>query len=265
MRYGSVYLIENKINGHKYVGLTTTSVEARWASHKCETSTCTYLHKALKKYGIDNFIVIELASSWSKGDLEELESWFILYYNCAAPNGYNLTTGGGFHGKQCEITKSKKSEFHKKDWKRFKNDKNLYDKRMAGINSYIVNKRQKIIGVCMSTGNVCRYPSYYTSIDVPSNIYNAIKYGFYSKNFYWFRDIGQQDAAVRQQVLSKLKGRWQPENIYPILGENIDSGEVFEFENIFHAKKILSIGAGSIRKCFTGRVTRVKRWKFRLK
>lgn len=265
MRYGSIYLIKNKINDYKYVGLTTTSVEARWASHKCESSTCTYLHNALRKYGSDNFTVVELASSWNKQFLEELESYFIKLYDCVAPNGYNLTTGGGFHGKQSDITKQKKSESHKNRWQLIKKDEEKYTRLVKNIKKYVNSKKTAIISVCLSTANIEKYNTFYETGLSPGSTHTAIRTGGHYKNRYWFYDKGQTEEELLDLVLIKLKGRWQLENINPIVAEHYITGEVVEFLNIWDAKDRLKIDVGLIRKCFTGRLTRAKEWKFKLK
>ena len=56
---GQIYLITNKINNHKYVGLTTSSITKRWREHINEAlngnASHSLLHKAILKYGADNF------------------------------------------------------------------------------------------------------------------------------------------------------------------------------------------------------------------
>ena len=265
MRYGSIYLITNLINGKKYVGLTTTTVEARWASHKCQSSTCTYLHKALSKYGHENFKIEELVSSWDKEFLEALETYFIMTLDCIAPRGYNLTSGGGFHGKQSKITRNKKSKFHKKLWKDFKQDSQKYENRLKGVKNYIDNKKVPVISVNLSTGIVNRYPSFAATGFSSSLVHAAVRDFAICKNHLWFKNEGQSDVEVISKTLLKLKGRWQPENINAIVAEHYITGERIEFSNIQEAKKALNLDAGLIRKCFTGRLNRAKEWKFRLK
>lgn len=55
----TVYLIENKINGKRYVGCTKYSVESRFDIH-CKDATYhngrCLLHDDMIKYGFDNFV-----------------------------------------------------------------------------------------------------------------------------------------------------------------------------------------------------------------
>lgn len=93
---GYIYLIENKINGHKYVGMTQFSLERRWKEHlrdctqkKTETRP---LHMAIRKYGAENFSM-SLIEECPIEILSEREKFWIQQYDTYA-NGYNATLGG---------------------------------------------------------------------------------------------------------------------------------------------------------------------------
>lgn len=260
MLYGIVYKILNIKNGHIYIGITTTLLKNRWSSHKCESSTCTYLHKAIKKYGETAFIVEELASADSKENLEFLETYFINFYNCIAPNGYNLTTGGGFAGKQSFITKQLKSASHKATWKQLKKDKQYVDNRMRGITKYVKNKQHKIVAVNMSFGTVTRYSNYYEPNLSAGNIFTAVKKGSYYKNHYWFMDNNEKDDHFQQLTLKKIGNRWQIENENPIKLQDINTGNTVILSNIYEVSS-LGLDVGLVRKCLSGRLNRAKNWK----
>jgi len=93
---GFIYLITNRINGKQYVGQTTKTIEERWLSHvyNAKKGLRYLIHKAIRKYGPDNFIVSELAQASSTESLNELEASHIKSYNTIVPNGYNLDSGG---------------------------------------------------------------------------------------------------------------------------------------------------------------------------
>lgn len=99
---GYIYLITNKLNGKKYVGCTKHSVEHRWKQHcyvAMKGKKMSYIAKAIRKYGVDNFSVEQLAETNSYADMLELEIKCISEHNSKKPNGYNLTDGGdGFNG-----------------------------------------------------------------------------------------------------------------------------------------------------------------------
>jgi group I intron endonuclease len=92
--FGIIYKITNKITNKVYIGQTRFSVDKRFKEH-CKSDNKTYIKSTISKYGKDAFVIEELASSLSYSYLDELEKYFIGIYNSLAPNGYNLTNGGG--------------------------------------------------------------------------------------------------------------------------------------------------------------------------
>jgi group I intron endonuclease len=90
-----IYLITNTINGKQYVGQTTRTIEIRWKDHKHHKDFGTsYLHKAIKKYGEENFIREIVCEPLTLESMNDLEREYIEKYNTLSPNGYNLTKGG---------------------------------------------------------------------------------------------------------------------------------------------------------------------------
>lgn len=68
-----IYCIENKVNGMKYVGLTTDTIQKRFRKHlsKSKSNDKEYLHNAISKYGEENFIVYQLDEAVCKEELIE--------------------------------------------------------------------------------------------------------------------------------------------------------------------------------------------------
>ncbi|MBQ2884700.1 MAG: GIY-YIG nuclease family protein [Alphaproteobacteria bacterium] len=104
---GFIYLVKNLINGKCYVGQTTTSIKRRWNQHCYDASKSIYnmpLHKAIRKYGVENFTINEIESvkCVSKTELKEklnsLEIYYIQYYDTYYGDGYNATMGGDSAG-----------------------------------------------------------------------------------------------------------------------------------------------------------------------
>ena len=87
-----IYLITNRINGKKYVGQTSRTIEQRFNEH----ASCrrTAIDKAIAKYGRENFTVEELETCEIVEQANEREQYWIAFCGCMAPKGYNLTTGG---------------------------------------------------------------------------------------------------------------------------------------------------------------------------
>lgn len=86
-----IYCIENKINNKKYIGKTTKLVEVRYRQH-CANSKSgkTYLYKAMRKYGTENFSVSVVDVAESLSDLNSMEK----YYITKLRPEYNMTAGG---------------------------------------------------------------------------------------------------------------------------------------------------------------------------
>lgn len=105
---GAVYLATNLINGKQYVGLTTTSLEERWERHLDQVSrkNASLIHKAIAKFGEENFTIEIIDSANSPEDLRAKERKWIKELNTLTPNGYNVTKGGeigGFPGKPTRL------------------------------------------------------------------------------------------------------------------------------------------------------------------
>lgn len=104
------YQVTNTITGKVYIGLTTLALAARWKLHvaKAISGQGYALHDAMRKHGIENFLIEEVAAPviQDRDELAELERILIAQAGSIAPGGYNLTTGGdGVSG--CEETRKK--------------------------------------------------------------------------------------------------------------------------------------------------------------
>lgn len=97
MYYGLVYLVENKINGKKYIGQTTKNLHQRRIRHIYEAKanlTTMPFHEALIKYGEENFVWAVLEKCYTKCEMDEMEFHYIQQYNTYGKDGYNATMGG---------------------------------------------------------------------------------------------------------------------------------------------------------------------------
>ena len=109
-----IYKAHNKVNGKIYVGQTKKNVEQRILEHLKYTKN-TYFSNALRKYGLQSFEISVIDVSENVEILNEKEKYWIKFFNCRAPNGYNLTDGGeGSRGMIMSLTTRKKiSKSHK--------------------------------------------------------------------------------------------------------------------------------------------------------
>ena len=90
-----IYLIENKINGKKYIGQTTYSIEERMRQHIRDVNKFINrpLYRAINKYGIENFSIYVIEEC-EVNLLSEREVYWIAFYNTYYGDGYNATLGG---------------------------------------------------------------------------------------------------------------------------------------------------------------------------
>ena len=95
----TVYCHTNKINGKKYVGITSQRLEDRWANGK-GYKRCFAFYRAICKYGWEGFAHEVLFTRLKKGQAERKEVELIAKWGTLAPDGYNLETGGNSGKKQ---------------------------------------------------------------------------------------------------------------------------------------------------------------------
>jgi len=93
---GLVYMATCKLNGRKYVGLTTKTLKKRRAEHieaALYNNSPLYFHGAIRKYGVKNFTWKILARRKTTPGLAKAEIRYIDKYG-AFEEGFNSTPGG---------------------------------------------------------------------------------------------------------------------------------------------------------------------------
>ena len=94
-----IYCYTNLINNKKYVG-QTINPEQRFRQHKSsvfnekDKEYNSVLHRAMRKYGYENFSYEVLAECNTLEELNQQEIYFINTLNTLVPNGYNVASGG---------------------------------------------------------------------------------------------------------------------------------------------------------------------------
>lgn len=91
MSHGYIYQIINVLNNHSYIGYTKNLIY-RMEKHFKSIKNNTVLYRAIRKYGIDNFVVKILEQPLLE-DLSEREKYWIKFFD-TYKNGYNMTEGG---------------------------------------------------------------------------------------------------------------------------------------------------------------------------
>ena len=89
--YGVIYMIVNLLNGMRYVGQTRQPLKKRMYQHAKANS---YIGNAIRHYGWKNFTVEVIEECETLEQLNERERFWIDYFDCKTPNGYNCTAGG---------------------------------------------------------------------------------------------------------------------------------------------------------------------------
>lgn len=104
-----VYLITNKINNKRYVGITIRSIQERFSQHSnINIKNKSAINDAIRKYGKENFDVVQIDTASTLEELKQKEIYWIEKLG-TFQHEYNLTKGGdGMLGyKFKEITKEK--------------------------------------------------------------------------------------------------------------------------------------------------------------
>ncbi len=78
MAIGTIYLIINKVNGYKYIGKTTQTVNNQWKQHIDESRRMSPypLHRAMRKYGTHQFLLREIEEC-DVNKLDEREQYLL--------------------------------------------------------------------------------------------------------------------------------------------------------------------------------------------
>lgn len=141
--YYKIYKSINNINGKIYIGYTHKSLEKRITEHRCNSKKgSSYLfHKAIRKYGEDNFSwEVILESKDKEYILKEMEKFFIKEYNSyfETGQGYNMTYGG-----QGGMTDKKHSELTKQKMKISRN-KRLFEPMLGKKHSVEAKDKMRL-------------------------------------------------------------------------------------------------------------------------
>ena len=91
-----IYRIEHKETGKSYVGLSI-DIFKRWKEHSNfwqAKAKWSVIKQALHKHGLENF-TFTILEECSKEELNDREIHWIKELDTQAPNGYNMTAGGG--------------------------------------------------------------------------------------------------------------------------------------------------------------------------
>lgn len=91
-----IYKITNQVNGKVYIG-QSINIKHRWIQHKSDAlnnRSDAPIHRAIRKYGIQNFS-FEIIEECEQERMNEKEIYWIKYYDSTnKKKGYNIKLGG---------------------------------------------------------------------------------------------------------------------------------------------------------------------------
>lgn len=143
---GIIYLYTNNINGKVYIGQTINEVKRKNEHKRASILRTPYFHKAIQKYGWNNFsydVIYRYSSNNTDDVKEKLNFWEVFYikeYDSTNPDkGYNLAEGGGgvagFTYTKTEEHKKKISESNKGKHNHYgENNPNCGNHKFSGEN-----------------------------------------------------------------------------------------------------------------------------------
>jgi hypothetical protein len=135
-----IYKFTNIINNKSYIGrsvnIENRKLQHNSASHNINTKEYnTYFHKAIRKYGIENF-KFQILEECSCAELDKREQYWISFYQSNNPiYGYNMTSGGD------KVYDNSKTIYqYDNDGKFIQTFKNAYEAgKILGINPAHIN------------------------------------------------------------------------------------------------------------------------------
>lgn len=143
-----IYLIENKINGKGYVGLSV-NIQRRWWDHRSKSMTSNKkedldkpLYKAMRKYGLENF-KLTILEECPEEKLKEREIFWIEKLDTYR-KGYNATLGGDtpsgepLKGEKHGMSKLTEEQvrFCREAYRRGDRARDIYDKYFNGLMTF---------------------------------------------------------------------------------------------------------------------------------
>lgn len=139
-----IYMATNIVNGKKYIGQTTYSLEYRKAQHIQESKRDEgfEFHAAIRKYGVDSFIWEILEDNILDRDtLNRKESYWIGIHD-SYNSGYNMTQGGENNPMFAEKSKIRHlNKVRSEEWR--KNHSQIM-KEVVARNGFSEEHRKKI-------------------------------------------------------------------------------------------------------------------------
>lgn len=244
---GYIYKIINIKNQKIYIGQTTKkrptdrfSQHKYLALHSQQEKSISYLHRAMKSDGIDNF-KFEIIEQVDNLLLNEREKYWIKQYNSLTPNGYNLTVGGqgtpGFSRPQSQEERNKKGN---------------------SVKRYYQNHPQAREKVSQRTKELWKDPEYREKV-----ISNNKKFYQQHPDMFKGKNNPMYGRHHTEEALEKIRAHAATRKL-KIAQLNKDTLEIIQiFDGVKDAEKALNVSHGWLSKAARqNKIAYGFRWKF---
>ena len=215
---GIVYKIQSRTSNKVYIGITKGTLEKRFKRHvrnALKEDSHYKFHRALRKYGADDFVV-SVVEECDDSLLIEREKFYIEKYD-SYRNGYNSTIGGDGFGSRPgnKLSEETKEKLRKAALLQFSKD---------GVREELSKARKgMVVAKDLHTGEIKRIP----------------KEEFYSSDRYVGATHGySQSSESNTKRSKKLKGRKMTKEQV----EKIKKGRAANFNVYNHADELVFSG-----------------------
>lgn len=265
MKKAVIYKITNKINGKIYIGSTVKAFNRRWNEHvhHARHATGNVFQKAIAKYGAINFEKEIICTVLDISFLDEIEDYFIQFYNSLIFSGKGYNMIGVQKGTRDLITSVMKEEWAKPEKRA---------KRIETMTEGSRHRFEPIVSVHTQSGEVKHYESVHAAMRdgvAQSAIYFCLngkdKTG---QKRCWFRKEEGLTDSDYQSKAKELIGEFKLDFTVPIIAINRHSNVEKEFTNVYECSNFVNIPVKMIRRHLRGEkgyANYIKDYKFKYK
>lgn len=220
--YGVIYVIENKVNGKKYVGQTVQGIKKRWSQHitSSRSKPSGAVHHAIRKYGEENFTIKKVDHSHSQSELDVKESLWIKKTKSMAPNGYNLTEGGYGSSGYTHTEKAKRAMSEKRS-----GDKNGSARAVIDLDTLKIYTTVKEASDALG-------------LKTSNSVYRACRgYGYYRNNFAYYDDYLNNSIPPRGKRVKRATTKVVNINTKEVFNSMVEACKKYglEHSNLYKA------------------------------
>lgn len=244
-----VYKITNLINDKTYIGITKQIIK-RIGNHiyyfkNLNSSNNTYLHKALRKYGLEFFTIDILEVCKNLETLNNREVHWIKFYNSTNnKKGYNLDSGGNLKEPNEQNIINRQLNAKVKPVAQYDLQGNLIQ------TFYSVKEASRQLGISDSDIHRCHTKKW-------------------SRNNFMFRKFEKEPLIKIEpyvdntgyNLVELTKGKL-PHNAIVCKAENLKNGEIYEAQSLLDLSKKMSINRTTIYRILNNK--KHKKWKITL-